>query len=151
MRTHGRCQYNRTLPGRKAILLVLLLVAGGPLCTSALATEPQGVQNPGGNIAEWDNHLRRLLQLLLPLLEQFPPPRLEDPVVTWCIEFNLGYTTVGLRQNLSIEEREQAAADIFDTLEHLDLNPGGLDPEVYEATVDTLISMLQDLGIGGPQ
>lgn len=149
MRTHSRYQYIQNALNRSLVALAVLAGTATPLYIVPTASAVDLVSND--TVYDWERRFRIHLQQIWRILENCPPPKLEDPVVTWAQTLNSGYALYGIDTNLTPEEQDYYTLAVFDTIDHLETDPGSLDPALRDATMNTLVSMLHDLQALGSQ
>jgi hypothetical protein len=130
-----------------AVTLGGLGVAGG----RAVASEASRATAQAA-VDEWDDLMITLIDLLLEILRQNPPPklRLNGTVAEWAAELNKAYSMNGIPENLTEAEVGAAMGVIEALAEGLGNAPATFDPALRAETMATLREMYADLG-GDPE
>jgi hypothetical protein len=145
MRHRPTSEYTRRV---KACLLVpcIVLVAGSTPFSPALAVSPSpsAMQSDDATYS-WDQFVSWYLHYLWMIMNENPPPKLEDPAAGKVVQFNDAYATFGIRADLTAEEAEEFLGIALDLQAFLADDPGTLAPADYERIMTNLREIIEYL------
>lgn len=141
------CQYTRKIRARHFLLCAVLAAGGLPAHAAApAAASPAQTQMDvvGGDV--WSAELEFYMWLWWEILHRWPPPTMPDDLGLMCDEFNEGYATVGIRDDLTQQERQDYIDLGWETLEHLAAEPELPTAQINQETSATIWAIMHELG-----